>query len=190
MPSVEPKRRRSQGSRQGRGRPEGGGPATGKDTVKQDNLHFSHTLLELASRYEQNGRVHQAAELYFNLLRQFPATHEAQLAAEKVLRMAQRWEAGGKPRLALSLYTKLAAFFGSRAKHSGASPEDAEKGEGSVRLGSQDAARVFGREGEIPFVDFTCPVKVKQNFERLGWVQRSDAEEVPRVVSRLRKLKH
>ncbi len=155
--------------------------------VEQDNPRISHALLELASRCEQNGRVHQAAELYFNLLRQHPATHEAKVAAEKVLGMAQRLEAGGKPRLALSLYMKLAASFAPRDKHSGASPEDAGMGEATLRLGSHGTARAFGRDGKIPFVDLTRPAKVKRNFERLGWVQRSDAE-VLQAVSRLRKL--
>jgi hypothetical protein len=144
--------------------------------VEQDNPRISHALLELASRCEQNGRVHQAAELYFNLLRQYPATDEAKVAAEKVLGMAHRLEAGGKPRFALSLYMKLAATFPPTDKHSGAPPADAQMGEAALP-----------QEGEVPFVDLARPGRVKQNFERLGWVQRSDAE-VLQAVSRLRKL--
>lgn len=42
--------------------------------------------------------------------------------------------------------------------------------------------------GEIPFVDLTRPAQMKRNFERLGWVQRTDAE-ISRPVTQLRKLK-
>jgi hypothetical protein len=156
--------------------------------VKPDIRRVSQALLELASRYEQNGRVHQAAELYFDLLRLYPATREALVAVEKVVGMAQRFEAGGKPRLALSLYRKLAASVSPTEKYSGASPEDAGMGEGALPPGSHGTAGAFGRAREIPFVDLTRPADVKQNFERLGWVQRSDAV-IHRAVSELRKLK-
>lgn len=155
--------------------------------MKQDNPRILPALLELASRCEQNGQVRRAAELYFNLLRQYPATDEAEVAAEKVLGMAHRLEAGGKPRFALSLYMKLAATFPPADKHSGAPPADAQMGEAALPQGSHSTARASGREGEVPFVDLARPGRVKQNFERLGWVQRSDAE-VLQAVSRLRKL--
>jgi hypothetical protein len=130
--------------------------------------------------------------VYFRLLQQYPATEEATEAGRRVLEIAHRLEAGGKRRLALSLYLKLAAFSssGNGDRALGSSPEDPGDGgtEGaSLRLGSHSKGHPLDPMGEIPFVDLTRPAKMKRNFERLGWMQRTSAE-ISWAVARLRKL--
>lgn len=58
----------------------------------------------------------------------------------------------------------------------------------SLSLGRHSTGRPLDPMGEIPFVDLTRPATMKRNFERLGWVQRTDAE-ISRPVTQLRKLK-
>lgn len=159
-----------------------------EDAVKQEGPRIFHALLDLASRHEQNGQVHQAAEIYVSLIWQYPATAEAKVVEERVMGFARRLEAGGKPRLALSLYRKLAASFAHRDRQSGASPEQGAMAEAALRLGGNGTSRPLDSAGEIPFVDLTRPARVKQNFERLGQLWRSEAE-ISRAVSMLRELK-
>jgi hypothetical protein len=160
--------------------------------MKQDSPPIPHAILELAHRYAQRGEVHQAVELYFRLLQQYPATREATEAGRSVLEIAQRLEAGGKRRGALSLYLKLAACSspGTGDRPLGSSPEESRDGgikEGGLRLESHGKGHPLGPMGEIPFVDLTRPAKMKRNFERLGSVKRTSAE-ISRAVARLRKL--
>lgn len=132
-------------------------------------------------------------ELYFRLLQQYPATLEATEAGQRVLGIAHRLEAGGKRRLALSLYLKLAASsaFGNSERALRSSLEDPKEGgkeQGGQGLGRHVQGRPFGPMGEIPFVDLTGSVSMKRNFERLGSVKRTHAQ-IPRAVAQLRKLK-
>lgn len=160
--------------------------------MKQNSPRIPRAILELADQHAQNGEVHQAVELYFRLLQQDPSAPEASAAGQRVLGIAQRLEARGKRRLALSLYLKLAAssFPGNGDRTLGSSPEEPGDGgtaEAGLRPRSHGKGRPLGPMGEVPFVDLTRPAKMKRNFERLGSVKRTGAE-IPRAVARLRKL--
>ncbi len=65
------------------------------------------SLLRIAARWENIGQVNQAIDAYTRLLRRYPATEEAQLAATRLLALAQVYERQGRYHLALSLYQKL-----------------------------------------------------------------------------------
>ena len=161
--------------------------------MKQDDPRISRAILELAHRHAQRGEVHRAAELYFRLLEQHPASLEATEAGRSVLGIARRLEAGGKRRLALSMYLKLEASssFKNDDRALGASPEEPGDGgreEAGLRLGSRGKGRRLDPVGDIPFVDLTSPAKMKGNFKRLGREQRA-AAEISRTVAQLRKLK-
>jgi hypothetical protein len=153
--------------------------------MKGSSLPIPRAILDLAHRHAESGEVHQAAELYFRLLEQFPATQEAAEAGRRVLGIAQRFEAAGKRRLALSLYRKLGAFSVPRTGGSalGSLPQPGEGGEASLRR----KASPVDPMGEIPFVDLTRPTKMKRNFDRLGSVQRTNAE-ISTAATQLRKL--
>ena len=160
--------------------------------MKQDSPRVPRAILELAHRYSQSGEVHQAAELYFRLLQQYPASQEATEAERSVLGIAQRLEAGGKRRLALSLYLKLAAFSSSGKSDMALGSPREEPGDRGIEEEAGSRPGSHGKEplgptGEIPFVDLTRSTKMKRNFERLGREQRTDAE-ISQVVTQLRKL--
>jgi len=65
-------------------------------------------LLKRAQSWQQDGNIHQARDMYFRLVENFPDTDEAHKAEERLLTMAQELEEEGKVYMAMSIYDRLA----------------------------------------------------------------------------------
>jgi hypothetical protein len=163
------------------------------DTEKKRNLSSASHVLELAHRYAQSGKIYQATDMYQRLMQRHPETPEGQEARRRILEIAERHEAGGRRRLALSLYEKVAAF---RSRENSADEEqpiglDEEAGtkEGMTKARKREDRKTnYETMDEIPFVDLTEEVNLRPNFERLGEVKRTHAD-IHLQVNSLRRLK-
>jgi hypothetical protein len=65
-------------------------------------------LLKRAQLWQQDEKIHQARDMYFRLVENFPDTDEAHKAEERLLTMAQKLEEEGKVYMAMSIYDRLA----------------------------------------------------------------------------------
>ena len=65
------------------------------------------STLRMAKSWQTLGQVNQAIDAYCRLLTQYADSLEAQEAAERLLALAQAFEAQGRYHLALGLYSKL-----------------------------------------------------------------------------------
>ncbi|MEK7282114.1 MAG: hypothetical protein AAB037_07190 [Chloroflexota bacterium] len=74
---------------------------------QEDNLGILGRLLRIADAYRISGALHQAMELYFQLLREFAVSPEARKAQQHLLDIAEHHERWGEPRLARSIYEQL-----------------------------------------------------------------------------------
>jgi len=66
-------------------------------------------MLKRAELWQQDEKIHQARDMYFKLVENFPDTDEAHKAEERLLTMAQELEEKGKVYMAMSIYDRLAA---------------------------------------------------------------------------------
>jgi len=64
-------------------------------------------LFKRAELWQQDDKIHQARDMYFKLVENFPETDEAHKAEERLLTMAQELEEEGKVYMAMSIYDKL-----------------------------------------------------------------------------------
>ena len=158
------------------------------DMEKRRNLSSARHVLELAHRYAQSGKIYQATDMYQRLMQKHPETPEGQEARRRILEIAERHEAGGRRHLALSLYEKVAAFPDAQKSRGKDRVSALEKGTIRLAVGKHPEKVAGGVMAEIPFIDLTEDVNMKQNFERLGRVQRSRMD-IPRTVKSLKKLK-
>lgn len=65
-------------------------------------------MLKRAESWQQDEKLHQARDMYFRLVENFPETDEAQKAEERLLNMAQELEEQGQVYMAMSIYDRLA----------------------------------------------------------------------------------
>jgi len=65
-------------------------------------------LLRRAELWQQDEKIHQARDMYFRLVENFPDSDEAHKAEERLLTMAQELEEEGKVYMAMSIYDRLA----------------------------------------------------------------------------------
>ncbi|MDI6869290.1 MAG: hypothetical protein QMD88_06885 [Coprothermobacterota bacterium] len=65
-------------------------------------------MLKTAELWQQDEKIHQARDMYFKLVENFPDTEEARKAEERLLTMAQELEEKGKVYMAMSIYDRLA----------------------------------------------------------------------------------
>lgn len=176
--------------------------------MKEEVHGATRAVLKMAQRCMERGDIYQAADMYQRIMRKHPRTPEAQEARGKIIEIAQRHEANGRRYVALSLYEKVVAafpdveeFLNEKKKLDPEIIRKAGKSFGEKMLsagmaGRKEARKSHKRESpgrnretieEIPFVDLTETVNIKQNFVRLGRVQRRVADHSGTVVT-LRKL--
>jgi len=65
-------------------------------------------LLRRAQSWQEAGKMHQAMDMYFKLVENFPDTDEASKAGERLLGLAQELEEKGKVYMAMSIHDRLA----------------------------------------------------------------------------------
>lgn len=65
-------------------------------------------MLKRAESWQQDEKFHQARDMYFKLVENFPDTDEAHKAEERLLTMAQELEEEGKIYMAMSIHDRLA----------------------------------------------------------------------------------
>ncbi len=65
-------------------------------------------MLKRAELWQEDEKIHQARDMYFRLVENFPDTDEAHKAEERLLTMAQELEEEGKVYMAMSIYDRLA----------------------------------------------------------------------------------
>ena len=61
----------------------------------------------MADTYRKGGALHQAIEMYFELIREYPDTHQARLAVDRLLDVARSYEQTGELRQARGIYEQL-----------------------------------------------------------------------------------
>lgn len=130
-------------------------------------------ILEMAHRYARRGLIFHATDLYLRLLRRTPHAQEGREARCRIIEIAVQHEAKGRRYLAASLYKQLLAIPAAME-----SPSEGEAG-------------AEGRPAErkwFAFVDLREEIDMKQNFERLGRVQRRRMD-ILRTVNMLKELK-
>ena len=64
-------------------------------------------LLNMADRYRDEGAIEQAKEMYFSLAESHADAPEAARARERLIEIAEHYEAGGQLRWARSMYERL-----------------------------------------------------------------------------------
>ncbi len=67
----------------------------------------SASLLTLASRLDEQGKVHQALTPYLKVLERYPDSQEAPLATERVLAIAEDLHERGQPHMAMAVLQRL-----------------------------------------------------------------------------------
>ncbi len=167
--------------------------------MKERGAGTTRAILEIAHRCLERREIYLATDMYQRIMQKYPRTPEGQEARGKIMEIAQHHEANGRKYIALSLYEKVAAFpdaqefaldeeiIGGVAKRAGENVLSAEKERRSPKGESHGKNQEIMEE--IPFIDLTERVDIKQNFERLGQVQRSVAD-ISGTVSNLIKLMH
>ena len=189
--SKRKRKRRKNPQRRRQERGDGGESAKpGKDVkgaVEKGVVETGRAILEMAHGYARSGLIYQATDLYLRVMRKCPS-QEGQEAKRRLLEIAQQHELSGRRHLALALYEKVAAFPDPQG--SGGEKRASALDEETIPMarGKRQQEAVGGDMAEIPFVDLTEDVDMKQNFDRLGRVQRSQIE-IPPAVNSLKKLK-
>ena len=61
----------------------------------------------MADTYRKSGALHQAIEMYFEIIREHPDTHQARLAEDRLLDVARTHEQAGELRQARGIYEQL-----------------------------------------------------------------------------------
>jgi hypothetical protein len=165
--------------------------------VKETGVGPKRAILEIAHRCLKRGEIYLATDMYQRIMQRQPRTPEGQEARGKIIEIAQHHEANGRKYMALSLYEKIAAFpdvqkfapdneiIGGGAKRSRENVLSADKAR-SNHKGERPGIKQEAMK-EIPFVDLTETVSIKQNFARLGQVQRRVADHSGTVAT-LKKL--
>ena len=67
-------------------------------------------LLRRAQSWQEAGKMHQAMDMYFKLVENFPDTDEASKAGERLLGLAQELEEKGKVYMAMGIHDRLASL--------------------------------------------------------------------------------
>ena len=65
-------------------------------------------MLKRAESWQEDGKMHQAMDMYFKLVENFPDTDEASKARERLLGLAQEFEEKGKVYMAMGIHDRLA----------------------------------------------------------------------------------
>ena len=65
-------------------------------------------LLRRAQSWQEDEKTHQAIDMYFRLMEDFPETDEASKAEERLLSLAQELEEKGKVYMAMGICDRLA----------------------------------------------------------------------------------
>ena len=65
-------------------------------------------MLKRAESWQEAGKMHQAMDMYFRLVENFPDTDEASKAEERLLSLAQELEEKGKVYMAMGIHDRLA----------------------------------------------------------------------------------
>jgi TolA-binding protein len=65
------------------------------------------SLLNVGVALDKQGMVHQALTSYLKLIKQYPNTEEASVAAEKMLAIAEGMRTRGQPHIAMTVIDQL-----------------------------------------------------------------------------------
>lgn len=65
------------------------------------------TMLRMGQQMREQGHVNEAAQMYLQLMRDYPDTQASRAAANALIDLAQYLEQNGMPHMALELYRKL-----------------------------------------------------------------------------------
>jgi hypothetical protein len=82
-------------------------PTPPEDAPSESRSRVLEGLLRMADTYQSSGGLHQAIEMYFELLREHDDTVQARSAEARLLDIALRYEQNGEPRQARSIYEQL-----------------------------------------------------------------------------------
>ncbi len=80
---------------------------TSAASTPHSQLRVLPRLLGMADSYRKGGALHQAIEMYFELIREYPDTHQARLAVDRLLDVARTHEQAGELRQARGIYEQL-----------------------------------------------------------------------------------
>jgi hypothetical protein len=64
-------------------------------------------MLRMATNLTQQGHVHEATDMYFQLLQTYPGTEGARAAANALVDLGKYMEENGMPHMAMHLYRRL-----------------------------------------------------------------------------------
>lgn len=70
---------------------------------------LSGRLLMMANRYRTEGDIHQALEIYWTLVDEYPDTSQAKIATKKLMEIAEEYDREGARRMARSMFERLLA---------------------------------------------------------------------------------
>jgi len=76
--------------------------------MAEQKLKLVSVMLKRAESWQQDEKIHQAIDMYFRLVENFPETDEAHKAEEQLLSIAQELEEKGKVYMAMSICDRLA----------------------------------------------------------------------------------
>ena len=76
--------------------------------MAEQKVTLVSALLRRAELWQQEGKIHQAKDIYFRLVEGSPETDEAKKAADKLLGLAEELEEKGQVYMAMSIRDKLA----------------------------------------------------------------------------------
>ncbi len=76
--------------------------------MAEQTITLASQMLKRAESWQQDEKIHQARDMYFRLVENFPDTDEAHKAEERLLTMAQKLEEKGQVYMAMSIYDRLA----------------------------------------------------------------------------------
>ncbi len=76
--------------------------------MAEQKVTLVSALLRRAELWQQEGKIHQARDIYFRLVENFPDTDEAKKAAEKLLGLAGELEEKGQVYMAMGIRDRLA----------------------------------------------------------------------------------
>lgn len=158
--------------------------------MRAKNRETARAILELAHGCFQRGEIYQATDIYQHLLKRHPDTIEAQQGVQRIFEIAQHHEGSGRRHIALSLYEKVAAFRVAQEIADDARKSVEQVSDEGVRIQQRRRKRDGGDNettAEIPFVDLTQAIDLKQNFCRLGEIEKKQAPDIASMVNSLKQ---
>jgi len=69
-------------------------------------------LMRTGRTYQEQGNIHQAIYVYFNVIDRHAGTKEAQEASDRLLKIAQEYEQNGQLYMAKHLYQRIEDAMG------------------------------------------------------------------------------